>query len=85
MEGVVQPVLREIYIRADADCGSSSMPSQMSTYQSLSGLYDGVDVVPVGFHFLRGLEENIAILVRAPLVCRQVDHREVQQVQGLLS
>ena len=57
----------------------------MSTYQSLSGLYDGVDVVPVGFHFLRGLEENIAILVRALLVFRQVDHREVQQVQGLLS
>jgi hypothetical protein len=85
MKGVVQPFLRETL-----DQNETAMLRKvvylllpMCMYQSLSGLYDGVDVVPAGFHFLRGLEKDVAVLVRTSLVCRQVDHREVQQVQGL--
>ena len=55
----------------------------MGSDQSFPSLYDGVDVMPVGFHFLGRFEEDVAILVCASLIRRQVDHREVQQVQSL--
>ena len=67
MEGIVQPVLREICDRFSMS--GVYLPSEGGrSYQSFPSLYDGVDVVPVGFHFLRRFEKYISILVCTSLI-----------------